>query len=273
VVKSFPKYGQLSPDPKFLNHSVQAKQEFVTLSSPSLPYPLLPAFYNLGIPVIYKPSDPYYFNLPTTDQQGRSLNNEPTDNFTTVWALNVTREGLDSTGTGVAQQQLHRIYIRNVNDPTAILYPRTVDMKNVKIYAFGSNTKDDRALSEFVLRNLTLTDPDREVDLVRVVVQTFRGGILQLNNTIPIGIGFSQSLFFFESPYCRRQSNAINSTRTNNDEWYCVGDYFRPQSKFSFVSTVSAAESVLNGAIYRSVTPNIQDTIRISIFDGVVSVY
>ncbi len=268
AITMFPQSGQLFPG-TLLNHSAQnssLSMGSLTLYNPFLPYPLLPSYYHLGVFLLYRSIDKDFFNFPDKDWMGASLNNSNGDIFRTALLINRTAFDNDPLLHQQSRSQYHIVHIQNVNDPTAIQYAGAKDI--TRIYAFGSNTKENRYLSEFTLYNVTLSDADHGVDLVRVHIQVFNGGELMLSTSTNAleKLSGKRSIFFNQLPYCR-ESFVGNSS----DVWSCTGDLFLFQKTFSFVSTVSTAQNALNGAIYRSTVPNIVDTIRISIFDGVVS--
>lgn len=281
LIADFPRFGVLSTESSLLSpFNASIDPQPITTSNPIVPYPLLPVYYHEGIPLLYKPTDPYFFTFPERDWTGQHLNNPDFDTFTTLLVRSANYTAKEAS-LPISRMQQHRIIIKNVNDPTTIYYPQASASSTSEynertiaatIYAFGSNTQCDYTLSQFVLTNVSLYDPDRGVDLIRVVVQTLQGGSIQLNHTA-VKIGFDssvRSLFFAQTPYC--QTPATFGTDNNNSNvWSCTGDLFQSKSRFSFVSTVSTAQSLLNGAIYRSTKANIQESIRITVYDGVVS--
>lgn len=207
---------------------------------------LKPIQYKKGANLTYIRTDTInqHFSLPNVDWLGNPLVN-PAEQISTKIYLN------DNTYVADA---IYSIDIINVNDASDI----SISWKTIPpIYAYGSNTKKNEALSYFILSDITINDPDQGVDLVRISISTTNRGMIMLNNSLPFNY-YKSSVFLSSTDiYCKSAN------------WSCEGEYETAARRFSFVSTVSAALALLNGAKYYSLRGNIDDTITIAVYDGV----
>lgn len=70
------------------------------------------------------------------------------------------------------------IVIRNVNDPTIIAYNPSGDLV---VFPLGSTDTDSNP-DHVSITGITLQDPDKNVDVIRVTIRTANGGLLTISD-------------------------------------------------------------------------------------------
>ena len=128
----------------------------------------------------------------------------------------------------------------------------------------GTNTLNDVVQSQFFINNLKFIDVDYGVDLIRVIVNTSAQiARLSINTTASSdnSNNWQNEVFFHNTRYC---------TGSDQNSWICSGDFFADNVEMSFVSTVRAAQRLVNSLVYTSIVPNIHDVLSITVLDGVV---
>ena len=195
-----------------------------------------------GLEVSYR-SDEHYFNSPTTTWGGATV-------------LNTSREFIDfkMLAADGAESMVSRLFItvQNVNDPCR-LYMKNSE-KKLEVYALSDAESGSDIESAVSIFGFSIDDPDQDVDVIKASVSTRLGGVISLNPDHMDDVDFnSDALCFGPTP------------------WLCRGDG-SSEAEMVFVGTPSAVQAVLNGMVYQSTLPDIEDTIDVALYDGEVRV-
>ena len=181
------------------------------------------------------------FNLPTTTWNGSDLSSVQSDvAFDFFLADNKT-----SVVRSPALTQ--HVYIRNVNDQPTL----TVPSGTFQVDAVSANKDNSDVL--FISGIDVEDDLDLDVDLVRVHVETSRGGKVSLDDDFVDDVDFNSASF------CRLADS--------DGRWGCQGSGSSDED-MNFVGTPEAVRKALATIKYQNVNPNVIDTITITVYDG-----
>ena len=241
--------------------------------------------YTQGIKVYYQgPKD--YFTSPTKTWNGTALNNPP-DYFSFKVQAN------EGPGLADSLPAIQYVHIKNVNDPSVLTFSQdVVNMRELSDTAGGSfleahsthtiyldtlvtnatdTTNSTTGLNStnadgpvfaspaatppgsVILTGFTVIDPDLGVDPVHVTVASQGLSTFRLNSK------FLKAVDFNSAAYC-------NSGSTT---WVCSGDGTTRSS--SFVAAPRDAVNALNGMTFTIDGNMAEDTLLVTMYDGVVS--
>lgn len=230
-----PKHGTIYHDSD-CNNAIAPSEHLSTV--------LTQATYTTGVNVYYRSSS-NYFTYPNKMWDGKELAVEP-DYFTFE---TVVDDGSDAVSKPVVQY----IGIKNVNDPTVLQFTSAKDV--IEVYAMTSKVSTEgKEPTAAVIGGISIHDPDLNVDVVKVHIQTTNGGMITLNQNISTSVIFLGKLDSFD--YCYTM------------ELPCTGDGIEDE-EIVFIGMPADVELVLNGMMYINTNANVKDTINITIYDGV----
>lgn len=146
------------------------------------------------------------------------------------------------------------VSVRNVADGANL----TATANDFSIYALPVQPMDDDDDFPTLLRlgrdaGLVLTDPDRNVDLLHVLVETTYGLVSLDDEHVAIADFNSHS-------YCFSNDGGPRN-------WVCDGTGAKDKY-MSFVATPSEAAMLLAGLLYEGHYPNNDDSVAVSVYDG-----
>lgn len=143
--------------------------------------------------------------------------------------------------------------VRNVADAANL----TATANDLSIYALPVQPMDDDDFPTLLRlgrdAGLVLTDPDRDVDLLHVLVETTYG-LVSLDED---RVGIAD---FNSHAYCFSNDGGPRN-------WACDGTGTKDKY-MSFVATPSEAATLLAGLLYEGHYPNNDDTVTVSVYDG-----
>lgn len=199
--------------------------------------------YPVGTTLYYQGSKGY-FTYPNTTwdlaMHGSKLDILP-DYFTFV-ALT-----LDGSQSDVVT---YDIRVLNVNDPTEISfqYPAQWSQANqIKVNSISSKSNSND--QSVIITGFTITDIDRDVDIIKVEIVSSLKGAITLNENHISSLIFNNVDICFSKAYC-----------------CCQGDGYS-DSSMTFFARPSDLELALNGMKYVSTNPGL-DTVNITLYDG-----
>lgn len=184
-----------------------------------------------------------YFTFPNITCNGSTINRSPD-------AFNIQVSTQNKAHSKII---LQNIIIQNVNDPTNITFS-IYNESELIANSYADTTNDNKKYSILELNGFHVVDPDLDLDLVHVIVNTSNNGYVALNSK------YLKYLDFNSQAYCKGHS------------WKCWGSGAGATSQ-SFVTSPSNLELALNGLTYYNYGSNLIDTISITIFDGSVSFF
>lgn len=200
---------------------------------------LMPSEYSIGFPIKYI-SHAHFFSYPMSKFNGDPILGIVNDSMT------VTTAACDSKQIASTSKEIH-IIVQNVNDPTNITYH---PLKSpLTVYPSGSTSSNSNP-SQIMLQRIQIFDPDLDVDIIRVKIDTINGGLITLMTSI------IPKLDFISFTYCYGQI-----------AWQCTGDGY-DDSSMSFVGLPSDIEIALNGMQYQNPYPDVTDYVEIILYDG-----
>lgn len=212
-----------------------------------------------------------YFTIPNHTWNGSALSYTTTkayDSYTNILRYQmVTNDSSSSSSHSHAQSMIQqtRIEIQNVNDPTSITFPSTQPIEVIPLP--GTDTTSSTK-SVVPLHGFIVMDPDYGVDVIKVQINTTRGGILTLNPAAYPYLDFNSATYCYSSE--RSSSSTSNSNNNSSSSLDCIGD--TKGKNMVFVASPDVLAVALNGMTYETVGSNFKDTIHITLFDGNVSI-
>jgi hypothetical protein len=198
-----------------------------------------------------------YFTSPAVTWNGTAIAHDPPYDAFAFRVHVLAGAGAGNLGTPASSPAaVQRIHVKNVNGPTFIefTYPHAWEAdQRYTIYALSNAGAGDPYVSQLQVRGFNLTDPDLDVDRIRVTITTQAGGRITLNTDILPWVDFNSVEYCFSAEV----------------DWDCDGDG-TSDSSMGFVAAPSVVAAALWGMTYSNDQPYTNDKVTVTLYDGEV---
>lgn len=189
---------------------------------------------------VYYLGEPYYFSYPYAKFNGSFIPTVMDEIQYRVHSL---------SDKSVSTNGVQNVNVKNVNHPTNISFQfQDPWIHGITIYA-KSGLVSKAYQTKAVITGFGIVDVDKDVDLVRVVINTKHGGYFSMNPSYVDRLDYTSVDCF-------------------NSRWGCEGSGFEDIAS-SFLAMPSDVNLALNGMSYESVLEDLVDVINITIYDGI----
>lgn len=177
-----------------------------------------------------------FFTSPAKNWDGYAVSGVPQTEGFTFYAVSDTGE--------YSNLGIQDIQVSNSNDATDIRCPARVHVELLDTTSYSDGTRSQ--VDKVTIDGFSLVDPDNGLDLVMVEVRT-TFGLVTLNSDHVGALQFNTVLCYKEG--CRGSG------------W--------SDSDIAFIAEPATAESALNGMTYQSIVSGVEDSIVVTVLDGV----